>query len=38
LFDHFCLDDHLAADHQLLGIERHLSLEEVRSAPAISAA
>ncbi len=32
LFYDFCLDDHVPADHQLRGIDRHLSLDEVRSA------
>jgi len=32
LFYDFCLDDHVPVDHQLRGIDRHLSLDEVRSA------
>ena len=32
LFYDFCLDDHVPNDHQLRGIDRHLILDEVRSA------
>jgi transposase len=32
LFYDFCLDDHVPADHQLRGIDRHLDLEGVRNA------
>ena len=31
LFYDFCLDDHVPADHQLRGIDRHLNLDEVRN-------
>jgi transposase len=31
LFYDFCLDDHVPADHQLRGIDRHLDLERVRA-------
>lgn len=31
LFYDFCLDDHVPADHQLRGIDRHLDLEDVRN-------
>ncbi len=31
LFYDFCFDDHVPADHQLRGIDRHLDLEEVRN-------
>ena len=31
LFYDFCLDDHVPADHQLRGIDRHLELEDVRN-------
>ena len=30
-FYDFCLDDHVPADHQLRGIDRHLDLEDVRN-------
>ena len=32
LFYDFCLDDHVPADHQLRGIDRHLDLERIRAA------
>jgi transposase len=32
LFYDFCLDDHVPADHQLRGIDRHLDLDDVRNA------
>ena len=31
LFYDFCLDDHVPADHQLRGIDRHLDLDDVRN-------
>jgi transposase len=31
LFYDFCLDDHVPADHQLRGIDRHLKLDDVRN-------
>jgi transposase len=32
LFYDFCLDDHVPADHQLRGIDRHLDLDCIRVA------
>jgi hypothetical protein len=29
LFYDFCLDDHVPADHQLRGVDRHLDLDDV---------
>ena len=31
-FYDFCLDDHVPADHQLRGIDRHLDLDGIRAA------
>jgi transposase len=32
LYYDFCLDDHVPADHQLRGIDRHLDFDDVRNA------
>src|ERR1700684_2517255 len=32
LFYHFCLEEHLAVDHVLRGVDRHLALDDLRQS------